>query len=97
MPAKPRVRARVRLRLYVAGRAPNSLAARANLEAVLAGAGTACRVEIVDVLETPDRALRDHVLVTPTLVVLGRANPVRLIGALVDREQVRAALGLGGT
>ena len=60
--------------LYVAGRAPNSVKAIANLEAI-------CRrhlkdgykLEIVDVCEHPLRALSDGVLVTPSLAKVSPA------------------------
>jgi len=83
------------LRLYVAGRAPNSELARANLAAMLDTAGRRVRLEIVDVLEHPERAVRDGILVTPTLVRPGRV-PARVVGNLSDRDGVRAALGLQG-
>ena len=82
------------LRLYVAGTAPNSLRAIANLRAVceeyLAGRS---HVEIVDALEEPLRTLDDGVLVTPTLLKLA-PGPVRtLIGDLSDRASVLLAIG----
>jgi len=82
------------LRLYVAGTAPNSLRAIANLRALceehLPGRS---RVEIVDALEEPLRTLDDGVLVTPTLLKLS-PGPVRtLIGDLSDRAGVLLAIG----
>lgn len=81
-------------RLYVAGNAPNSRLARANLKAIadehLDGKYT---VEEVDVLKDPRKALADQIRVTPTLIVL-RPGPVRqLIGNLSEREKVLSVLG----
>jgi len=97
---KPKARAAdfstvVVLRLYIAGDAPNSVQAVANLEAIcreyLQGGH---KLEIVDVLRNPRRAMRDGVLVTPSLAKLA-PNPIaNLIGNLSDRSKVLRALGL---
>lgn len=85
----------VTLRLYVAGKAPNSVKAIANLEAI-------CRqhlpdgykLEIVDVCEQPRRALKDGIVVTPTLTKVSPAPGSSVIGNLSDTGSVLAALGL---
>jgi circadian clock protein KaiB len=86
---------RLVLRLYVAGDAPNSAAARVNLRRVLASQDPASYVlEIVDCLRQPMRALQEGVLVTPTL---GRVEPEptqTIIGSLSDSARVLQALGL---
>jgi len=86
---------RVLLRLYVAGDAPNSVAARVNLRRLLEPYGPgACSVEIVDCLRQPLRALQEGVLVTPTLVRL-EPGPIRtIIGSLSDGARVLETLGL---
>ena len=59
------------MRLYIAGRAPNSVKAIANLEAICREhLKDAYKLEIVDVCEHPRRALDDGVLVTPSLAKL---------------------------
>jgi circadian clock protein KaiB len=83
------------MRLYVAGRAPNSVKAIANLEAI-------CRqhlkdgykLEVVDVCEHPQRALDDGVLVTPSLAKLSPSPGANVIGNLSDTSGVLAALGI---
>jgi len=83
------------MRLYVAGRAPNSVKAIANLDAI-------CRqhfkdgfkLEIVDVCEHPRRALDDGVLVTPSLTKLSPSPGANVIGNLGDTGSVLAALGV---
>lgn len=83
------------MRLYVAGRAPNSVKAIANLEAI-------CRrhlkdgykLEIVDVCEHPQRALADGVLVTPSLTKVSPAPTSNVIGNLSDTGNLLAALGI---
>jgi circadian clock protein KaiB len=85
----------VTLRLYVAGRAPNSVKAIANLEAIcqqyLKGG---YELEIIDVCEQPKRALTDGVLVTPSLAKVSPAPVSNIIGNLSDTGSVLAALGL---
>lgn len=85
------------LRLYVAGSAPNSVQAIANIEEI-------CRqylqgnyqLEIVDVLKQPFRALADGVMVTPSLIKLSPPPVVQVVGNLNDKNQVLLALGLTG-
>jgi len=81
--------------LYVAGKAPNSVRAIANLEAIcrrhLKGG---YKLEIVDVCEHPRRALADGVLVTPSLTKVSPAPAANVIGNLSDTSSVLAALGL---
>jgi circadian clock protein KaiB len=83
----------LRLRLYVAGRAPNSVRAIANCRAICAEHfATAHELEIVDLLEHPKRALADGVIVTPTLLKLLPLPAQRVIGNLSDTNQVLLAL-----
>jgi circadian clock protein KaiB len=81
--------------LYVAGRAPNSVKAIANLEAIcrrhLKGG---YKLEIVDVCEHPRRALADGVLVTPSLTKVSPTPTANVVGNLSDTSSVLAALGL---
>lgn len=83
------------MRLYVAGRAPNSVKAIANLEAICREhLQDAYKLEIVDVCEHPRRALDDGVLVTPSLTKLSPSPGAHVIGNLSDTSSVLAALGL---
>jgi len=83
------------LRLYVAGNAPNSAQAVANLEAIcreyLAGAHD---LEIIDVLEHPERAMAAGILVTPTLTKLYPSPAIQVIGNLSDKSKVLPAIGI---
>jgi circadian clock protein KaiB len=86
----------LRLRLYVAGHSPNSAAALGNLAAL--GEGRlrgAYELEVVDVLEAPEVALADGILVTPTLVKLAPLPACRIVGNLSDVDSVMLALGMG--
>lgn len=87
----------VTMRLYVAGGAPNSVQAIANLEAI-------CRehlkqgykLEIVDVVEQPLRALADGVVVTPSLTKLAPSPAANVVGNLSDSSSLLRALGIRG-
>jgi len=84
----------LRLRLYVADDAPNSLTAIANLRAALAQrpAGPV-ELEIIDVVDDPARGLRDGILVTPMLVRLAPVPERRILGNLRDRALLLEVLG----
>jgi circadian clock protein KaiB len=83
------------LRLYIAGRAPNSVKAIANLEAICRQhLKDSYKLEIVDVCEHPRRALDDGILVTPSLAKLAPTPAAHVIGNLGDTSSVLAALGV---
>jgi circadian clock protein KaiB len=83
------------LRLYVAGKTPKSVAALSNLRKIceehLAGR---YRIEIVDLLETPQLAAGDQILALPTLVRRLPPPLKRIIGNLSDSERVLVGLDL---
>jgi circadian clock protein KaiB len=84
-----------RLRLYVAGQTPRSIAALANLrrlcEEQLAGR---YRIEVIDLLSRPDRARRDDIIVVPTLVRRLPPPLRRIIGDLSNAERVLVGMDL---
>lgn len=83
--------------LYVAGGAPNSVRAIANLEAICQRyLKDGYKLEIVDVCEHPLRALSAGVLVTPSLAKLAPGAPANVIGNLSDTDSVLGALGVRG-
>jgi circadian clock protein KaiB len=85
----------VNLRLYIAGSAPNSVQAVTNLKRIchehLRGVH---RLQIVDILEHPQRAIRAGILVTPTLVKLSPPPATQVVGNLSDTEKVLIAIGI---
>lgn len=90
-----RARATIKLRLYVAGGAPNSVRAIANLGAICKQhVDCIFKLEVIDVLKFPLRALADGVLVTPHLAKLSPAPAARIVGNLSNRATVLAALGI---
>ena len=81
----------------MAGDAPNSCEARSNLAAILEGRSPdAYTLEEIDFLREPLRAMRDGVIVTPTLVKVSPIPMRKIIGNLRERATVIAALGLDG-
>jgi circadian clock protein KaiB len=94
-PARARGETVVVLRLYIAGAAPNSVQAIANLQAIckeyLKGGH---RLEVVDVLEHPRRAMADGVLVSPSLSRVHPLPGVSIVGNMSDKAKVLHALGL---
>lgn len=83
----------LRLRLYVAGNAPNSLSAVANAKSICEEHfALRHELEIVDLLAEPQRALADGIIVTPTLLKLSPEPVQRLIGNLSDTKRVLQSL-----
>ncbi len=83
------------LRLYIAGSTPKAIAALENLERIceehLAGM---YRIEVIDLLVSPQLAKGDQIIAVPTLV---RKLPVpvrRIIGDLSNTERVLVGLDL---
>lgn len=78
----------LQLRLYIAGKSPNSILALKNLQ-------TLCEsqlpdnhiIEVIDLFEHPYRAIEDGVMLTPMLVVAS-SPPVSIIGNLSDTAGV---------
>ena len=84
---------RLRLRLYIAGHAPNSVRAIANCRAICDEHFAAGHeLEIVDLLQHPKRAVADGIIVTPTLLKLLPLPVGRVIGTLSDTNQVLIVL-----
>ena len=81
--------------IYVAGGAPNSVQALANLYAICRKHfPESHRIEVIDVLKEPLRALEEVILVTPTVVKVSPAPRQQIIGNLSQEEEVLRALGL---
>lgn len=84
-----------RLRLYVAGQTPNSLAAFSNLKAIcekhLAGQ---YQIEVIDLQQNPKLAAGDQILAIPTLVRKLPPPMRKIIGDLSNTERVLVGLDL---
>lgn len=86
---------KMQLRLFIAGMAPRSAEAVANLKRLATEYfGDRCEVEIVDIYEHPEAAAQAQVIAVPTLM---RSFPLpqrKLIGSIADMARVVASLGL---
>lgn len=93
--AAPAATTVVVLRLYIADSAPNSARAIANLAAICKEhLGDQFELEIIDVLEYPQRALADGIIVTPSLTKISPSPLARIVGNLSDTNSVLHALGI---
>ena len=93
----PAVTTVVVMRLYIVNNAPNSVRAIANLEAICKEhLKDKFKLEIIDVLEYPLRALADGILVTPSLAKVSPSPAAKIVGNLSDKSKVLLALGLTG-
>jgi circadian clock protein KaiB len=87
----------VKMVLYIAEGGANSIQAVANLEAI-------CRehfqgnfgLEVIDILEYPQRALADGIVVTPSLTKVSPSPASTIVGNLSDKSSVLRALGIIG-
>ncbi len=81
--------------LYVVGQSTRSVAAIANLERIcrsrLAGR---YRLDIIDVLDSPDAAEEANIVATPTLIRRAPTPVRRLVGDLSPTDTVLAGLGI---
>jgi circadian clock protein KaiB len=81
------------LRLYVAGKTPNSVAALNNLKQVCEGPLQGkYRIEVIDLLEQPQLAKDHQIIAIPTLVKRLPQPMRKIIGNPSKRE--RAVVGL---
>ena len=94
-PSKTRRGDYYRLRLYIAGQTPNSVAAISNLKKIcedkLRGK---YRIEVVDLLEKPQLAKGDQIIAIPTLVRRLPPPVKKIIGNLSKTESVIVGLDL---
>lgn len=84
-----------RLRLYVAGQTPKSVAAFSNLKQICeTHLDGRYRIEVIDLIERPELSRGDQILAIPTLV-RKLPQPVRkIIGDLSDTDRVLVGLDL---
>jgi circadian clock protein KaiB len=88
----------VKLRLYVAGQTPKSLAALSNLKRICADhLDGKYELEVIDLVKSPQLAQGDQILAIPTLV-RNLPQPIRkIIGDLSNVDRVLVGLDLRRT
>jgi circadian clock protein KaiB len=85
----------LRLTLYVAGDTSRSATAIRNLQRLRdSHLDDEVDIEVVDVVQDPDRAETTRILTTPTLVREAPAPQRRVTGDLGDAERVMVVLGI---
>ena len=83
------------LKLFVTGKTPRAELAINNLQRICEeDLGGEYQLEIIDVLEQPERAESERILATPTLIKQLPPPLRRVIGDLTDRERVLFGLAL---
>jgi circadian clock protein KaiB len=83
------------LRLYVAGQTAKSLAAFANLKRICeAHINGQYRIEVIDLVKTPQLAAGDQILALPTLVRRLPEPIKKIIGDLSNEERVLVGLDI---
>jgi circadian clock protein KaiB len=86
----------MKLRLYIAGQTPKSLTALSNLKNICETHlnGIKYRIEVIDLVKSPQLAQGDQILAIPTLV-RNLPTPIRkIIGDLSNTERVLVGLDL---
>jgi circadian clock protein KaiB len=88
----------IQLRLYVAGQTPKSMAALSNLKQICAEhLDGKYKLEVIDLIRTPQLAQGDQILAIPTLV-RDLPRPIRkIIGDLSNVDRVLVGLDLRAT
>jgi circadian clock protein KaiB len=88
----------LKLRLYVAGQTPKSLAALSNLKRICAEhLDGVYDLEVIDLMKNPQLAAGDQILAIPTLV-RNLPHPIRkIIGDLSNVDRVLVGMDLRGT
>lgn len=86
---------KLKLRLYIAGQTPRSLAALENLKRIAdEHFSTQYDIEVIDLLQNPTLARGDQILAVPTLV-RNIPKPIRkIIGDLSNTEHVLVGLDI---
>ncbi len=84
-----------KLYLYMSGETPPSVADAYNLRVLLdKELKGQYSLEVINVLDNPQRAQEDKILATPTLVKASPPPEKRVVGDFADKERVLTALGL---
>ena len=91
-------RATWRLRLYVAGQTPRSLAAIDNLKRICEEyVGGRYQIEVIDLVKNPRLARDDQILAIPTLIRKIPTPARKIIGDLSNVERVLVGLDMRKT
>jgi circadian clock protein KaiB len=85
----------IKLRLYVAGQTPKSLAAMSNLKKICdEHLNGRYKIEVIDLVKNPQLAQGDQILAIPTLVKKLPVPVRKIIGDLSNTDRVLVGLDL---
>jgi circadian clock protein KaiB len=85
----------ISLKLYITGTSAISQKAIDGLDQLCETLGRdRCQAAIINLLEQPELARKDKILVTPTLIRILPKPPIRIIGDLSDVQKIIAMLEL---
>ena len=85
----------ITLTLYITGQTPRSEQAVAHVRRLCASRwADRCTLDVIDVLEAPQRAEEDKIVATPTLIKVTPPPVRRIIGDFSQTEQVLEQLEL---
>ncbi len=83
------------IKLYVVGRTTKLLRGIEQLVGLLEDElHSYYRLDVIDIIESPELAEKDRIFATPTLVKVFPAPIKKIIGRLSNKEEVSLALGL---
>jgi circadian clock protein KaiB len=85
---------RATLRLYISSGSPAGVAIERALRSIEERMAGKIELEVIDVFAEPERAQRDRVIATPTLIKVRPEPELRLIGSLADPQAVLRHLAL---
>ncbi len=84
-----------KLYFYISSETSNSVASTWNLKSLLdEELKDQYSLEVINVLDNPERAQKDNILATPTLVKASPLPERRVIGDLSDKKRVLLGIGL---
>jgi circadian clock protein KaiB len=77
------------IKFFIIGKTPGNLEAIKNLESITKSIpDNPYKLEIIDLLESPEIAFRYRIIATPCLIRMEPPPPMRLIGNLSDKKKV---------
>ena len=79
------------MKLFIAGKEPNSNMAFHNLQEICSGErGRICRIEVVDVLENYEEVFGEKIVVMPTLIIEtpDLKSKARFFGNLKEKKEI---------
>jgi len=81
------------MRLYIADNSDSGQRMISSFRSLLQSRyGSDCTLEIIDVTEHPERARRDEILATPTLVRISPTPEFRIVGNLQNKDRIMSIL-----